>query len=272
MFNKIRTRILYEVGNFRSMGVYEAGRLAIDRAVQRLCLGCFRTAMRPSLHQLHQMSQSTHVSSLGLIEQAFPSVDTSILKEIENEYSELETELARRYETMERQLNYPLWYSVERETSFLIYAVCRLNSPANVLETGVADGRSSFFWLRAMMKNGKGKLNSVDVSEDVGQLLQEEEKNYWSLHILKAPQRASFNRMLDSIAPLDIFFHDSDHTYGWQIFEYRVALKKISPDGIFLSDDVDHNLAFFDLCKANDRKPFLLMDTRKVTGMLLLGK
>ena len=80
MFNKIRTRVRYELGNFRSMGFYEAGRLGIDRAVQRLCLSRLRTAMRPSLHQLHQMSQSTHVSSFGLIEQAFPSVERGRLR------------------------------------------------------------------------------------------------------------------------------------------------------------------------------------------------
>ena len=272
MFKKMKTRVLYEIGHFKSMGLYEAGRLAMDRAVQRLCLSRFRTAMRPSLHQLHQISQSTYMSTASLIEHAFSAALPSHLKEIENEYKELEIELASRYEKMAEELNYPEWYAIERETSFLLYAVCRLTKPENVLETGVADGRSSFFWLHAIKKNGKGSLHSIDVSDDVGQLIEFEERKWWNLHILKAPQRASFHQVLDSISPLDVFFHDSDHTYGWQIFEYRAAFKNISPGGVFLSDDVDHNMAFYDFCKANNHQPFLLMDTRKITGILLPGQ
>ena len=272
LFKNLRSRTLYEVENFRSMGLYEAGRLATDRAFQRLCLSRFRTAMRPSLHQLHEVARSMHMSASAMVEQAFPTTSPSKIKDIEAEYSMLEAELAGRYTSMNDRLNYPEWYAIERETSFLLYSVCRLAVPENVLETGVANGRSSFFWLRAMMKNGRGRLHSVDVSSDVGQLLTDEEKQGWSLHVLKAPQRGSFTRVLDSVSPIDIFFHDSDHTYGWQVFEYRTALKMISPEGIFLGDDVDHSLAFFDFCNAIGRKPFLLMDTRKVCGLLLPEK
>ena len=43
------------------------------------------------------------------------------------------------------------------------YLVCRLLEPAVVVETGVAYGVSSAFILRALEKNGRGVLHSVDL-------------------------------------------------------------------------------------------------------------
>jgi predicted O-methyltransferase YrrM len=170
---------------------------------------------------------------------------------------------------MNDTLEYPDWYAIERETSFLYYALCRHLSPRNVLETGVANGHSTFFILQAMKKNGNGTLHSVDIADNVGKLLTEEERSGWNLHILGTPQRKSFKHILKTASPLDLFVHDSDHTYGWQMFEFRAARKALSEHGVLLSDDIDHSLAFVDFCNEESQKPVLLLDTRKVTGMLL---
>lgn len=269
LFTSLRSRGLHEFESFRSKGLYEAVRLVTDRAVQRLCVSCFRTAMRPSLHQLAGGARSMHMSAVDMVRHAFPGIPPSDLAKIEGEYSVLQAELAGRCATMRDRLEYPQWYAIERGTSFLIYAVCRLLAPGNVLETGVANGHSTFFLLQAMMKNGRGRLHSVDISSNVGQLLTDEERETWSLHVLTPPQRRSFARIVDTVSPIDMFLHDSDHTYGWQAFEYRVAHKRLSPEGVLLSDDVDHSLAFLDFCTALARKPILLLDTRKVCGLLL---
>ena len=49
------------------------------------------------------------------------------------------------------------------------------------------------------------------------------------------------------------------------------AQEALSPEGVLLSDDVDHSMAFFDFCMARSRKPILLLDTRKVFGLVLAG-
>ena len=198
-------------------------------------------------------------------------MSSSKLGEIEEEYFILRAELETRCEAMNDSLEYPEWYAIERETSFLYYAVCRHLAPGNVLETGIANGHSTFFLLQAMRKNGKGFLHSVDIADNVGQLLTKEERVDWSLHVLAAPQRRSFARVMDTVSPIDLFIHDSDHTYGWQMFEYRVARKALSQQGVLLSDDIDHSLAFVDFCAEIGQKPILLLDTRKVSGMLLPG-
>ena len=271
LFKRLRSRWLYEFNNYRSKGLYEAGRLVTDRAVQRLCVNYLRTAMRPSLHQMAGAAQSIHTSPVDMIKQAYPEVPSSEIEKIEGEYSVLRTELARRCATMRDQLEYPDWYAIEHGTSFILYAVCRLLVPGRVLESGVANGHSTFFFLQAMIKNGGGSLHSVDISSNVGQLLTEEERANWSLHVLTAPQRRSFAHIVDTVSPVDLFFHDSDHTYGWQMFEYKIAQEALNPEGIILSDDVDHSLAFFDFCQTRSLNPILLIDTRKVFGLVLPG-
>ena len=269
LFKRLRSRGRYEFNILRAKGLYEAGRLVTDRAVQRLCLSRFRTAMRPSLHQLAGAARSVHTSAVDMVRTAFPAISSSEIGEIEEEYSALRAELDGRCAAMSDRLEYPDWYAIERETSFLYYAICRHLAPGNVLETGIANGHSTFFLLQAMRKNGKGSLHSVDIADNVGKLLTEEEREDWSLHILTSPQRRSFTRVLDTVSPIDMFVHDSDHTYGWQMFEYKVVQEALSPQGVLLSDDVDHSLAFLDFCTALGEKPILLINPQKVSGLLL---
>jgi predicted O-methyltransferase YrrM len=269
IIKKIGSRGRFEFNNFRAKGLYEAGRLVTDRAVQRLCLSRFRTAMRPSLHQLAGEARSVHMSAVELIKASFPTLSSSEIEMIEEEYTVLRAELEERCSSMSDWLEYPDWYAIERETSFLYYAACRHLAPNNVLETGIANGHSTFFFLQAMKKNGKGSLHSVDIADNVGKLLTAEERAVWNLHVLGSPQRRSFSSILDSISPLDLFVHDSDHTYGWQMFEFRTAWTALSKRGALLSDDIDHSMAFVDFCAEIDTKPILLLDTRKVSGLLL---
>ena len=89
----IKNRGAFEFNNFRAKGIYEAGRLISDRAVQRLCLSRFRTAMRPSLHQLVGESQSMHMSALELVKTTFPAMTPAELDQIEEEYTAARAEL-----------------------------------------------------------------------------------------------------------------------------------------------------------------------------------
>lgn len=271
MLKQIKSRGQYEIGNFRTKGIYEAWRLITDRTIQRLCLSRFRTAMRPSLHQLAGNAQSIHMSALELVKTALPDITSEELNTIKEEYSSARTELERRVHDMKDRLEYPDWYAIESETSFLYYAVCRHLRPRNVLETGIANGHSSFFLIQAIKKNGQGRLHSIDIADNVGRLLTEAEKLEWTLHVLGSPQRGSFREIVKSISNLDLFVHDSDHTYGWQMFEFQIAYQFLSENGVLLSDDIDHSLAFLDFCAEISQKPVLLLDTRKVTGMILPG-
>src|SRR5262249_36859969 len=125
------------------------------------------------------------------------------------------------------RMRYPDSYAVEEETSFLLYSLVRCLRPRAVLETGVADGRSSCIILQAMVENGAGSLYSVDVSRDVGALVGEGKHTSWHLKVLGPDVRQELREIANIIPDIDMFFHDSDHTYLGQLFEYRVALGRM---------------------------------------------
>jgi hypothetical protein len=125
--------------------------------------------------------------------------------------------------------------------------------------------------LHALRANGPGTLHSVDVSGDVGQLVDDGERKDWRLTILQGDWRQHFRAIAAGAAPIGLFVHDSNHSYQWQEFEYETVLPHMSDTGIFASDDVDFSYAFLDFCARERRRPVILAGRRKVFGYLPLG-
>jgi len=182
---------------------------------------------------------------------------------VENEFKSLNEMISERYKNT--ALTYPDW-RIGRKTSFLIYSIVRLLKPNKVVETGVANGHSTFFILNALKRNETGSLYSIDVSNDVGSLISEDLKPYWNLYVLPKKNKKTLNQYLNKIKPIDIFIHDSNHMYYWQMIEYESFLKNISSNGFILSDDVDSSYAFIDFCNKNKLEAVFLNDNKKVFG------
>ena len=87
---------------------------------------------------------------------------------------------SRRY--ADRRLDYPRPWAFGSGSAFVLYALVRTMSPKTVLETGVANGHSSFFILQALSRNSSGgTLHSIDVSTNVGTLIEPAERARWDL-------------------------------------------------------------------------------------------
>jgi hypothetical protein len=189
------------------------------------------------------------------------------------EYAQVQRKLQRAYEKFGQHTQYPESYVVGDETSFLLYSLVRCLRPRTVLETGVADGRSSFIVLQALANNRAGVLYSVDVSSDVGVLVSDDSGDRWHLKLLGRDARRHLHAIVNDMPEPEIFIHDSDHSYLWQLFEYRVALGKMQGKmGLICSDDVDKSFAFLDFCRWLGRKPICLVEKRKVFGMVFVGE
>jgi hypothetical protein len=52
--------------------------------------------------------------------------------------------------------------------------------------------------------------------------------------------------LLETLPPIDVFIHDSEHSYENMSFEYRIAFQHLAAGGILLSDDTSWNSAFSD--------------------------
>jgi predicted O-methyltransferase YrrM len=231
------------------------GRLA-ESVLSRLAPRTVRAMLRPTVAELVLESPSLD----EVLDEVAPG-----WREHGEEYEAIEADLAERYPRT--VLKFPHHYRIEPVTLRVLYALIRVHRPALVLETGVANGHSTVVLLDALRRNGTGLLHSVDVIPDPGPLLNDSERARWNFHrINPATGRRDFTALTAALGPIGLFFHDSDHRYRWQLFEYETALAGLTPDGAIVSDDVDYSYAFLDFCRARGLKARFLFDKWKVIG------
>ncbi len=135
-----------------------------------------------------------------------------------------------------------------------LYLLTRLMKPNKVVETGVSSGASSSYILRALKDNKRGKLYSIDLPPDnlpqgkkSGWLVPDELRDIWDLRIGDTKQ--ILDPLLKEIGEIDFFVHDSLHTYGHMMWEYKCVWPYLRRGGLFLSHDVGANDAFLDFMK-----------------------
>ena len=154
-----------------------------------------------------------------------------------------------------------------------LYVLIRLVKPEVMVETGVFDGISSAVILQALEDNGAGKLVSIDlpavttIEESTHRMkettLPEGMKPGWVIpDYLRGRQRLVLGdsktllpEVLKEHPYIDIFLHDSMHTYEYQKFEYETAWPKLKKGGWLLSDDVLWTPAFHEFSK-KVKKPY----------------
>jgi predicted O-methyltransferase YrrM len=133
-----------------------------------------------------------------------------------------------------------------------LYVLVRLTKPKIILETGVSAGVSSAYLLQALDDNNDGKLYSIDYPNyaiieakpvsQTGFAVPTCLKNRWSLLEGKSIDvLPTLNRNLDGI---DIFIHDSEHSYENMKFEYEEVWDNINYGGLLISHDINDNKAF----------------------------
>lgn len=135
-----------------------------------------------------------------------------------------------------------------------IYALVRLLRPRVIVETGVADGVTSSYILQALEDNGEGRLYSVDLphyllpeGKGPGWIVDDRLRGRWDLRVGKAEDLLP--PLLEELGSIDMFLHDSLHTYEHMLFEFRSAWPRLKPGGLFLSHDVGQNRAFADFIR-----------------------
>ena len=130
------------------------------------------------------------------------------------------------------------------------YCLVRAYKPKVIVETGTSMGWSSFMILSAISKNRSGHLYSFDLDDSenvkndggVGYLVPEKLKENWTLIIGDTKER--LEPILKKLKGIDMFVHDSEHSYETMMHEYSTAWKYLKKDGILGSDDINHSNAF----------------------------
>lgn len=145
-----------------------------------------------------------------------------------------------------------------------LYFLIRELKPETIIETGVHRGVSSLFILQALNDNGKGRLFSIDLplaeyitdsnvstksilpTEKIGICVPEYLKKRWSL--ILGDSKNELPKILKKINSLDVFLHDSKHTYEHMSWEFKTIWQYLNPKGVLISDDTNWNNSFSDFC------------------------
>lgn len=158
---------------------------------------------------------------------------------------------------------YPTEYSIDNNSGLFLYLLCKTIKPERVVETGVAFGQSSMYVLQALEENNKGSLYSIDdvfspwqTREMIGSSIPTNLKNRWNLNFGSSTEK--LNTIMSSLDSVDIFLHDSLHTYKNMMFEFETAWPYIVNGGFLISDDIGDNNAFHDFCTKMNLDPIIL--------------
>lgn len=165
--------------------------------------------------------------------------------------------------------------SIKVDEAVKLYALIREARPEVVVETGVCNGFSSAFTLLALAQNGRGRLHSIDLPEVAGEvyeagafwegkqgavipqgerpgwIIPDELRGNWELLLGKSQDHLP--ALLERLGTIDVFMHDSEHSYECMWFEFTTAYPALRPGGLLVADDTTWNRAFQDFAASQSR-------------------
>lgn len=97
------------------------------------------------------------------------------------------------------------------------YAIVRALRPEHVVETGTDKGLGSCVLAAALLRNGIGRLTTIDISPDSGYLITGRYAEVMN------QVRGNSVKVLPEVAPVDLLLHDSWHTFEHETAEYEAA-------------------------------------------------
>lgn len=165
--------------------------------------------------------------------------------------SDFKKEFLQKLNLLEKTKND--WGDV-RFHSLSLYAAVRAAKPEIIIETGVASGKSSALILLGLEHNNKGKLISIDLPNEKGKILKDgartstaDYKTGWLVpDYLRKRWDLKIGDSIDllpalanSLKKIDIFFHDSLHTYTHVKKELSIIKPKIKKGGMIICDNIN---------------------------------
>ena len=152
------------------------------------------------------------------------------------------------------------FWQVSPDELRFIYSISVNLKARNVVETGVGPGTTSYAFLTALKQTG-GKLTSFDLGvkygdaekgEPVGFVVPEDLKHNWRL--ITGDSKKTLPSEIVGLGPIDIFMHDSEHTYEHVTFELNTVSRHLSSKFLILVDNYDWTQAPVDFSKEKNLK------------------
>jgi hypothetical protein len=128
------------------------------------------------------------------------------------------------------------------------YAIVRATEPDHVVETGTHLGLGSCVIAAALLRNGHGRLTTIDIDPEAGYLIGEP----WASVIDR--RVGDSTGMLTALRDVGIFLHDSLHTYDYETRELAAVEPNLRPNAIILSDNAHESSALSDWAERSGRR------------------
>jgi len=128
------------------------------------------------------------------------------------------------------------------------YAIVRATQPDHVVETGTHLGLGSCVIAAALLRNGHGRLTTIDVDPEAGYLIGEP----WE-SVIDRTAGSSID-VLGTLRNVGVFLHDSLHTYDYETGELAAVEPNLRADAIILSDNAHDSSALSDWAERSGRR------------------
>lgn len=158
--------------------------------------------------------------------------------------------------------------------TILLYNLCEYIQARYVFETGVAYGWSSLSILLSLSKRPGSLLTSTDMpyakmgnDDYVGTAVPQKLKAQWKL--IRESDVSGLPKGLEEIPYLDLVHYDSDKSYLGRMISYPKLYNKLRQGGIFISDDINDNLAFKHFCETKGKRPIIVSFDNRYVGVFI---
>jgi len=112
------------------------------------------------------------------------------------------------------------------------YALVRALQPDHIIETGTDKGLGSCVFAAALLRNGHGRLTTMDLNPSAGYLIAGRYAEVTDLVI-----GDSVESIRSAESPVDFFLHDSWHSAAHELAEFDAVASRLTPKASVLSDN-----------------------------------
>ncbi|MEM0128494.1 MAG: class I SAM-dependent methyltransferase [Thermoplasmatales archaeon] len=134
------------------------------------------------------------------------------------------------------------YWQITKDEVKALYSLIAAKRPNVVIETGMGPGVSTTAILYAIGRDAK--VISIDPGEpygkgdkEVGFVIPEDLKK--NLKYVKGRTSEMLAGVLMQVGKVDVFFHDSDHSYGNVMFELETVLQYLNSQFLIIVDNYD---------------------------------
>ena len=203
----------------------------------------------------------------------------------------LENSLATKSNFGDGEKPFSYKIAVDMASRLALYVLCRAMKPDVVVETGVASGTSSSYILRGLDRNAQGKLYSIDVpwytvtqnwkgafvdgvktnpiEMQSGWIIPDYLRDRWELTMGLTSEKLP--ALLKKTGKVDLFFHDSEHSYENMAREFKTIWPGLRKKGVMLVHNVEKTPAFAEFEEKVGGESFRLSGLNNDGKVMIIG-